>query len=133
MLGPPSPRRRNSRPCSTPSAPVAPSSCSSANNKLRLLQRSSKAVYKAAAVDPGCGHGAAPDPRLGTPVELAGGDLRRVVDLRVVGKALAGERLVAEQAPPGFLAIEPRGALGKEDVLDPRMPLQPRLNRRALV
>src|SRR5215203_5394949 len=94
---------------------------------------SSKAVHEAAAVGAGWRRWTAPDPRLSPAVELAGSDLGGVVELGMVGEALAGKSFAAEQAPPGFLQIEPGGALGNEDLLYSRMRRQPFLNRRALM
>ena len=82
---------------------------------------------------PGRWGGAPPDPRLGPAVELAGGDLRGVIELRMIREALTSEGFPAEQAPPGFLEIEPRGAFGNEDLLHPWMDRQPFLDRRTLM
>src|SRR5690242_644603 len=90
-----------------------------------LVLHSSNAVHEPAPQLPGWRRGAAPDPRFGTPVELLRSDLRRVLDLGMIGEALAGEGVVPEQAPPRFLEIEPAGALGDEHGMRAGMGRQP--------
>src|SRR5258708_14613653 len=67
----------------------------------------------------------APDPRLGSPIELGGGDAHSLLDLLGIGKALASKRVAAEEAPPALLQIQPAGAFGNEDLLEARMVCQP--------
>nr|WP_238598122.1 integrase [Saccharothrix sp. ALI-22-I] len=57
----------------------------------------------------------------GTGCGLSGG----VVDLVGVGEALSGQCLAAEQAPPGFLEVEPAGSDGDERVFDAGVVEQP--------
>jgi hypothetical protein len=66
-----------------------------------------------------------PDPRVGAPVELRSRDARGLFNLLGVGKALPGQRIAAEEAPPAFLQIEPTRSRRNEDVMDAWMPLEP--------
>src|SRR6185437_1718366 len=79
---------------------------------LRLLLRSLKGVYKAAAVGAVLRLGSSPDPGPGAGVELGGGHLGGVGDLVGIGEVLPGQRLAPEDPPPAFLHVEPAGALG---------------------
>jgi hypothetical protein len=47
---------------------------------------------------------ASPDPGLGTSIELRGGDAGSLRDLFGIGKALASERIAAEEPPPALWA-----------------------------
>jgi hypothetical protein len=94
-------------------------------NKLPLVLRSLKDVYKASAVGTRFGLGPSPDPGPGTGVELGGGDPGGAVDLVGVGEVLPGQRLAPEDPPPAFLEVEPAGALGEEGVADAGMVFQP--------
>jgi hypothetical protein len=47
-----------------------------------------------------------PDPRFGSPVELSRRDAGGLLDLLGIGKALPGERIAAEEAPPALLQVE---------------------------
>jgi hypothetical protein len=58
--------------------------------------------------------GSPPDGRPGA-VELRGGNVRRVVELRSVSVCLPGEGSAAEQPPPRLSAMEPRGPPGDGD------------------
>ena len=49
----------------------------------------------------------APDPGIGSPVELSGSDASGLLNLIRVGKALAGQRIATEKAPPALLQVEP--------------------------
>jgi len=66
-----------------------------------------------------------PNPGLGAPVELRGGDVRGLFDLLGVGEALPGERIAAEEAPPTLLQIEPARPSRNKDVMDAWMFFQP--------
>ena len=44
-----------------------------------------------------------PDPRIGAPIELSGGDTCGLLDLISVGKALPGQRIASEEPPPALL------------------------------
>ena len=66
-----------------------------------------------------------PDPGLGAPIELSGGDAGRLLDFLGIGKTLPGERITAEEAPPALLQIEPTGASGDEDLMEAWMPGEP--------
>ena len=68
---------------------------------------------------------AAPDPGLGAPVELCGGDTGGLFDLLGVGKTLSSQRIPPEKAPPALLQIEPARSCWNEDVMDAWMPFQP--------
>ena len=66
-----------------------------------------------------------PDPGLGAPVELLGGNTGGLLDLFGIGEALPSERIAAEEAPPALLQIEPARSRRNEDVIEARMPFQP--------
>ena len=66
-----------------------------------------------------------PDPRLGSQIELSGGDARGLLDLLGIGKALTGERIAAEEPPPALLQIEPACSGGDEDLVEARMRFEP--------
>jgi hypothetical protein len=66
-----------------------------------------------------------PDPGLGAPVELLGGNTGGLLDLFGRGLALPSEGIAAEEAPPALLQIEPARSGGNEDVREARMPFQP--------
>jgi hypothetical protein len=66
-----------------------------------------------------------PDPGLSAPVELLGGNASGLLDLFGIGKALPGEGIAAEEAPPALLQIEPARPGRDEDVMDARMSFQP--------
>src|SRR5262249_26338257 len=74
-----------------------------------------------------------PDPGFRALVQLPGGDPRGQVDLRRIGEGLAGECRPAKRPPPGFLEIQPAGALPDEDRAHARVRRQPFPDRRALV
>src|ERR1700758_1030195 len=84
-----------------------------------------KDVYKAAAIGAVLGLGPSPDPGPGAGVELSGGHPGGAGDLVGVGEVLPGQRLAPEDPPPGFLEVEPAGALGDEGVPDAGMVVQP--------
>jgi len=44
-----------------------------------------------------------PDPRIGAPIELSGGDTGRLFNLIIVSKALSCQGITSEEAPPTFL------------------------------
>ena len=66
-----------------------------------------------------------PDPGLGAPIQLLGGDASGLFDLLGIGKALSGQCIAAEEPPPAFLQIEPACSRRNEDVVNARVPLQP--------
>jgi hypothetical protein len=66
-------------------------------------------------------------------VELDGGHLHGSLDLTGIGKALARQRITAEEAPPALLQIEPARAFGNEDVLDAWMVYEPGARFQAIV
>src|SRR5215472_7531689 len=84
-----------------------------------------KDVYKASAAGAVFGLGPSPDPGPGAVVELGGGHPGGVGDLVGAGEVLPGQRLAPEDPPPGFLQVEPAGALGDEGVPDAGMVFQP--------
>ena len=69
--------------------------------------------------------GPTPDPGLGSPVELSGGDVGGLLNLIRVCEALPGERIAAEEAPPALLGIEPPRSRRDKDVRQAWMSLQP--------
>jgi hypothetical protein len=68
---------------------------------------------------------AAPNPGIGSPVELSGSDARGLLNLIGAGKALAGQRIATEKPPPTLLQVEPARPSGNEDLLEARMLSQP--------
>jgi hypothetical protein len=68
---------------------------------------------------------ASPHPRLGSVIELRGGDLHRSLDLTGRGLALTSEGIATKQAPPALLQIEPACSLGDEHVLEARVLCEP--------
>src|SRR5258708_2584392 len=90
-----------------------------------LVLRSSKTIRKEAAIVAMILGRSAPDPGIGSPVELSGSDASGLLNLIRVGKALAGQRIATEKAPPALLQVEPARPSGNEDVMDARMPFQP--------
>jgi hypothetical protein len=70
-----------------------------------------------------------PDPGRGTAIELAGGKLRRLIDLLGIGKALAGKCLSPEEPPPSLNEIQPAGASRNRLLMDSGMLAQPLRNR----
>src|SRR6266496_1688039 len=101
------------------------------NDKLTL--RSSKAVDED---PPSVAWGrwwAAPHPRAGAGVELAGRHPGVQGDLLGSGKRLPSKGLAAKQPPPALLQVQPAGPLGDEGVLDPGVVGQPRAGAAAAV
>ncbi len=90
-----------------------------------LVLRSLNAITKESAILAMVLGRPAPDPGLGTPVELSSGDAGGLLNLVGIGKALPGEGITAEEAPPALLQIEPTGSRRNEDVMEARMPFQP--------
>ena len=68
---------------------------------------------------------ASPDPGLRPQVELSSSNAGGLCDLLGIGKALPGQRITAEEAPPPLLQIEPTGPSRDEDVVDARMLFEP--------
>ena len=68
---------------------------------------------------------ASPDPRIGAPIELSGGDTGGLFNLISVGKALSCQGITSEEAPPALLQVQPTGSFGNEDVMEPRMLSHP--------
>jgi hypothetical protein len=66
-----------------------------------------------------------PDPGIGSPIELSRGNPCSLLNLVGIGKALPGECIPSEEAPPALLEIEPAGSCGNEDVMEPRMLSHP--------
>ena len=69
-----------------------------------LVLRSLKAIRKEAAIMAMVLGRTSPDPRVGSPVELSGGDPRGLLNLIGVGKALSSQGIAAEEAPPALRA-----------------------------
>jgi len=90
-----------------------------------LVLRSLKAIRKEPAVVAMVLGRPTPDPGLSPQVELPGGDAGGLLDLIGIGKALPSQSIAAEQAPPALLQVQPAGAFGNEDLLEPRMLGQP--------
>jgi len=99
----------------------------------RLVLHSSKAVHKTATESTTRTKRPPPDPGLGPPVELLGGQLPRALDLRGSGDGLPGKGLPAEEPPPALSHLQPARPLGDEHPMDPRVTGQPVPNRGALV
>ncbi len=68
---------------------------------------------------------ASPDPGLRPQVELSSSNAGGLRDLLGIGKALPGQRITAEEAPPPLLQIEPTCPGRDEDVVDARMRFEP--------
>jgi hypothetical protein len=66
-----------------------------------------------------------PDPGLGPPIQLLGGDAGGLLDLCGIGEALASQRITPEEAPPPLLQVQPARARRNEDVMDAWMLFQP--------
>src|SRR6266566_6694724 len=98
-------------------------------NKVLLVPRSLKGVYKAPSVGAWLGLRPSPDPGPGSGVELGGGHPGGVPDLIGVGEGLPGQRLAPEEPPPAFLQVEPAGALGDEGVPDAGMACSARCRK----
>ena len=64
---------------------------------------------------------------------LLGGYPRGQLDLLRIGEALSSQSLASKQPPPRLLEIEPARSYWDEDLLHPRVVLQPLSNGRALV
>src|SRR5260370_27537642 len=90
-----------------------------------LVLRSLKTIRKEAAIVAMILGRSAPDPGIGSPVELSGSDASGLLNLIRVGKALAGQRIATEKAPPALLPVEPARPRGNEDVMDGPTPFQP--------
>ena len=90
-----------------------------------LLLRSLKAIRKESTVVTRILGRPTPDPRLGSSVELLGGDAGGLLNLHRIGKALPGQRIAAKEPPPTFLQVQPAGSFGNEDVMEPRMLCHP--------
>ncbi len=93
--------------------------------KTSLVLRSLKAIGKETAIVAMILGRTTPDPRVGTPVELSGGDARGLLDLISVGKALPSQGIAAEEPPPTLLQVQPAGPSGNEDLMEPGMLSQP--------
>ena len=89
------------------------------------MLRSLKTIRKESAVVAVILGRSPPDPRVGSPVELSGRDASSLLNLIRVGKALPGESIAAEEAPPALLQVEPAGSFRNEDLMEPRMLCQP--------
>lgn len=98
-----------------------------------LVLRSLNPVIKDPAPGAVGGRRSPPDPRFGTGVELGSGHTPGQVNLARVSKTLTSERIPAEEPPPALLEIEPAGAFGDEDVLQPWMLRHPGARLQAVV
>jgi len=78
-------------------------------NGYELLLRSLKAIRKETVIMAMILGRTSPDPRVGSSVELSGGDPRGLLNLIRVGKALSSQSIAAEEAPPALLQVEPAG------------------------
>ena len=63
----------------------------------------------------------APHPRFGPGVQPSGAVGRRMVNFLGVDKGLSGKRFPAQQPPPRFHQIEPRGLDRNEQLLEARV------------
>ena len=91
-----------------------------------LVLRSLNPVTKETAITAVILGRTSPDPGLGSPVELRGGDTHGLLNLSGIGKALSSQGITAKKAPPPFLQIEPARSCGNEDVLETWMVRKPR-------
>lgn len=66
-----------------------------------------------------------PDPRIGAPIELSGGDTGGLFNLIIVGKTLSCQGITSEEAPPTFLQVQPAGSFRNEDVVETWMLSHP--------
>lgn len=71
--------------------------------KTAVVLRSSKAITKETMEVAARSGRPSPDPELSSVVELLRRHLHRTLDLTGIGKALARERIAAEEAPPSLL------------------------------
>jgi hypothetical protein len=92
-----------------------------------------KAIRKEAAIVAMILGRSAPDPGIGSPVELSGSDARGPLNLVRVGKALSRQGIAAEETPLALLQVEPAGSSGNEDLLEPWMLRQPGAGLSAVV
>jgi hypothetical protein len=90
-----------------------------------LLLRSLKAITKESAVVAVILGRSTPDPRLGAPIELSGGDARGLLNLVGVGETLSSQGIATEEPPPAFLEVQPAGSFRDEDVVEAGMLGQP--------
>ena len=90
-----------------------------------FVLRSLNAITKESAITARDLRWASPDPGLRPQVELSGGDASSLLNLLGSGKALPGEGVTAEEAPPALLQVEPARSRGNEDVMEAGMLLQP--------
>jgi hypothetical protein len=87
-----------------------------------LLLRSLKTIGKESAIVAMIFRRASPDPRIGTPVELSGGDARSLLNLISIGKTLSRQGIAAEEPPPALLQVQPTGSFGNENVVEGTAP-----------
>jgi hypothetical protein len=71
------------------------------------MLRSLKTIRKEAAIVAMILGRSAPDPGIGSPVELSRGDAGGLLNLIGEGLALASQRIATEKAPPALLQVEP--------------------------
>jgi hypothetical protein len=90
-----------------------------------LVLRSSKAITKESSVVAVILGRPTPDPRMGAPIELSGGDTGGLFNLIIVGKTLSCQGITSEEAPPALLQVQPTGSFRNEDVMEPRMLSHP--------
>ena len=55
---------------------------------------------------------------------MSGRDASGLLNLLGIGKALPGERIAAEEAPPALLQVEPAGPGRNEDMVEAWMPFK---------
>src|SRR5947207_2279190 len=92
-----------------------------------------KAIRKEAAIVAMILGRSAPDPGIGSPVELSGSNARGLLNLVRVGKALSSQGIAAEETPLALLQVEPAGSSGNEDLLELWMLRQPGAGLSAVV
>jgi hypothetical protein len=90
-----------------------------------LVLRSSKVVHKSASPMPRRFRRTTPHPGSCSMVELLGSYPRGQIDLLHIGEALSCQCFSSKQSPPRFLEVEPARPYGYEDLLHPRVVLQP--------
>jgi hypothetical protein len=106
---------------------------SSSTDEPGLVLRSLNPITKETAITARYLRRTSPDPGLSPQVELRGGDASGLLNLLGIGKALPGESVAAEEAPPALLQIEPARSGRDEDVMEAGMLFQPSARLEAIV
>src|SRR5215212_818706 len=97
------------------------------------MLRSSKAVDKRSPPMPRWSRQTTPNPGSCSVVELLGSYPRGRLDLSSIGEALSCQGFSSKQPPPRLLQVEPARHHGYENLLHPRVSLQPLSDGRTLM